>query len=44
MRDVRDRMETRLVIQEIRTGEPLDDALFDPEQLKQQKIPPILAE
>jgi hypothetical protein len=44
MRDVRDRTETRLVIQEIRTGEPLDDALFDPEQLKQQKIPPILAE
>jgi hypothetical protein len=32
------------VIREIRTGDPLDDALFDPEQLKQQKIPPILAE
>ena len=44
MRDVRDKTETRLVIQEIRTDEPLDDALFDPEQLKQQKIPPILAE
>ena len=35
---------TRLEILEIRTGDPLDDALFDPEQLKQQKIPPILAE
>jgi hypothetical protein len=44
MRDVRDKTETRLVIREIRTGDPLDDALFDPEQLKQQKIPPILAE
>jgi len=44
MRDVRDNTETRLVIREIRTGDPLDDALFDPEQLKQQKIPPILAE
>jgi hypothetical protein len=44
MRDIRDKTETRLVIREIRTGDPLDDALFDPEQLKQQKIPPILAE
>jgi hypothetical protein len=44
MRDLRDKTETRLVIREIRTGDPLDDALFDPEQLKQQKIPPILTE
>jgi len=44
MRDVRDKTQTRLVILEIRTGDPLDDALFDPEQLKQQKIPPILDE
>jgi outer membrane lipoprotein-sorting protein len=44
MRDVRDNTQTRLVIQEIRTDVPLDDALFDPEQLKQQKIPSILAE
>jgi len=44
MRDVRDKTQTRLVIREIRTGDPLDDALFDPEQLKQQKIPPILDE
>jgi Outer membrane lipoprotein-sorting protein len=44
MRDVRDKTQTRLVIQEIRTEVPLDDALFDPEQLKQQKIPPIVAE
>jgi outer membrane lipoprotein-sorting protein len=44
MRDVRDKTQTRLVIQEIRTDVPLDDTLFDPEQLKQQKIPPILDE
>ncbi len=44
MRDVRDKTETRLVIQEIRTDVPLDDALFDPEQLKQQEIPSIPAE
>ncbi|HYQ71207.1 MAG TPA: outer membrane lipoprotein-sorting protein [Gammaproteobacteria bacterium] len=44
MRDVRDKTETRLVIREIRTGDPLDDALFDPETLKQQNIPPILTE
>jgi len=44
MRDLRDKTQTRLVIDEIRTGVPLDDALFDPEQLKQQKIPPVRAE
>jgi len=44
MRDLRDETETRLVIEEIRTGDPLDDALFDPEQLKQQRIPPVQAE
>jgi outer membrane lipoprotein-sorting protein len=44
MRDIRDKTETRLVIQDIRTDVPLDDALFDPEQLKQQEIPSILAE
>jgi len=44
MHDLREKTETRLVIDEIRTGEPLDDALFDPEQLKQQKIPPVVAE
>jgi len=44
MRDIRDKTQTRLVIREIRTGDPLDDALFDPEQLKQQKIPPVLDE
>jgi len=44
MRDLRDNTETRLVIREIRTGDPLDEALFDPEQLKQQKIPPVQAE
>jgi hypothetical protein len=44
MRDLRDKTQTRLEILEIRTGEPLDDALFDPEQLKQTKIPPIMDE
>jgi hypothetical protein len=44
MRDLRDKTETRLVIGTIRTGDPLDDALFDPEQLKQQDIPPVVAE
>ena len=44
MRDIRDKTETRLVIRKITTGDPLDDALFDPEQLKQQKIPPIMDE
>jgi hypothetical protein len=44
MRDIRDKTQTRLVIHEIRTDVPLDNALFDPEQLKQQKIPPIMAE
>jgi hypothetical protein len=44
MRDLRDKTQTRLVIQEMKIDVPLDDALFDPEQLKQQEIPPIMAE
>jgi hypothetical protein len=44
MRDLRDKTETRLLVQEIRTDIPLEDELFDPAQLKQQKAPPILAE
>ena len=44
MRDLRDKTETRMLIQEIRTGVVLEDALFDPAQLKQNKAPPILAE
>jgi len=41
MRDVRDKTETRMLIRKIVTDLPLDDALFDPEQLKQQDAPPI---
>ena len=44
MRDLQEETETRLVIEEIRTNEPLDDALFDPERLRQQDIPPVHAE
>jgi hypothetical protein len=44
MQDLRDKTETRLVVQEIRTDVPLEDDLFDPEQLKQQKAPPIQTE
>lgn len=39
MRDLRDKTETRLVIQDIRTDVSLDDTLFDPTQLKQKKVP-----
>ena len=41
MKDLRDKTETRMVIQEIRTDVPLEDDLFDPDQLKQQKVPPV---
>jgi hypothetical protein len=39
MRDLRDKTETRLVVQEIKTDITLDNALFDPKQLKQKKAP-----
>jgi len=44
MRDLRDRTETTLRIQDIRIDVPLDDALFDPQHLKKQKLPPVRAE
>ena len=44
MRDVRDKTETSLIIQQIKTNIPLDDALFDPEQLKQKDAPPVLTD
>jgi hypothetical protein len=44
MRDLRDKTETSLVIQQIKTNVPLADALFDPEQLKQQDAPPVLTD
>ena len=44
MRDLRDKTETRLVIEDIRIDVPLDETLFDPKQLKNQQLPPIHAE
>jgi outer membrane lipoprotein-sorting protein len=44
MRDLRDKSETRLVVQEIKTDVTLDDDLFDPKQLKQKKVPDIQAD
>ena len=41
MQDLRDKTETRMVVQEITIDVPLLDDMFDPEQLKQQKVPPI---
>jgi hypothetical protein len=41
MQDLRDKTETRMVVEAIRTDIPLEDNLFDPEQLKQTKVPPI---
>ena len=42
MSDVRDKTETRMVIQKIMTDIPLDDELFDPEQMKQKDAPPVM--
>jgi len=39
MRDLRDKTETHLVVQEIKTDVALDDTLFDPKQLKEKKAP-----
>jgi c-di-GMP-related signal transduction protein len=44
MRDVRDETETQMVILKIVTDTPLDDELFDPEQLKQKDAPPVLTD
>ncbi|MGB5716469.1 MAG: outer membrane lipoprotein-sorting protein [Gammaproteobacteria bacterium] len=41
MRDLRDKTETRMLIQEIKTDVVLEDDLFDPAQLKQKKAPVI---
>jgi hypothetical protein len=41
MKDLRDKTETRLLVRRIRTGEALDDNLFDEKQLKQVDIPPV---
>ncbi|MGB5178818.1 MAG: outer membrane lipoprotein-sorting protein [Gammaproteobacteria bacterium] len=39
MKDLRDKTETRLLVQEIKTDVSLDDDLFDPQQLKKKKVP-----
>jgi hypothetical protein len=44
MSDVRDNTETQLIIQKIVTDIPLDDELFDPEQLQQKDVPPVLTD
>jgi hypothetical protein len=44
MRDVRDKTETQMIIRKISTNIPLEDDLFDPEQLKQKDAPPILTD
>ena len=41
MKDLRDKTETRMVIQEIKTDVNLEDDLFDPAQLKQKNAPVI---
>jgi hypothetical protein len=41
MKDLRDKTETRLLVQNIDVGITLDDELFDPENLKQVDIPAI---
>ncbi len=41
MRDLRDKTETRMLIQDIKTDVTLEDDLFDPAQLKQIKAPVI---
>ena len=42
--DLRDKTKTTMVIDAINVGMALDDDLFDPEQLKEKKAPPIIPE
>lgn len=44
IRDLRDKTKTTMVIDEINIDVPLEDALFDPNQLKKKNAPPIIAE
>lgn len=44
MRDLRDKTETRLLIENIKTDVPLDDGLFDPTQLKKKEAPPVASD
>lgn len=42
MRDLRDKTETRLVVNNIKTDVPLEDELFDPDLLKKKDAPPVI--
>ena len=42
--DLRDKTKTTMVIDEINVGMTLDNDLFDPDQLKEKKAPPIISE
>ena len=44
IKDLRDKTKTTMVVDVIRIDVPLDDDLFDPDQLKKKKAPPIIAE
>ena len=44
MKDLRDKTETRMIVEDVQIDVPLDDALFDPEQLKKIKVPAIQAD
>jgi outer membrane lipoprotein-sorting protein len=44
MKDLRDKTETRMIVEDIHTNVPLEDSLFDPEQLKKIKVPAIQAD
>ncbi len=42
--DLRDKTRTTMVIDEINVGAALENDLFDPDQLKEKKAPPIVSE
>ena len=44
MKDLRDKTETRMIVEDVHIDVPQDDALFDPEQIKKIKVPPIQAD
>jgi len=44
MRDLRDKTETRMIVEKIKINVPLEDGLFDPKQLKKVKLPTTQAD
>jgi hypothetical protein len=44
IKDLRDKTKTTMVIDAVLVDVPLEDDLFDPDQLKKKKAPPIIAE